>query len=569
MLTEQFVASIAAHTKPNTGVTKDAGIFVHEHQPLSAQRHVFKKSVTAPNGLGVSESHVFAAQDGKAVVHVYHREKGNQEAVIPFNERVRSLAMAGQTGALVVMGLESGRICVWEVASGRLVSTSTSHLQPVTVLAVDPTGNFFLSGADDAMIHVWNLPSILSFSPDTSRAPIHTLSTHRGPITSLVCGHSSSSGNIAVSVSQDRTAMVWDYHNGQMLRTYLLPEAPTAVVLDPADRAFYVAYEDGSLQTIIFYDEAQQKTPVDVLRDGSSSHIPVTPSPKTRFNAESQKLGAAMSLSLSWDGTTLLSGHASGKIATWDIAKGNYISTVVNLPGPVTNLQFLAPTGFTNASEPKLKIHTVTKPKQDLGSANGSGYVPANYALNVQFPGPVHVPNISAPDKGRKAKSEFEEALAHPVFPTAMLEDSLAELGSWGAQTNGQTQPAADFLSFNNTAAPNGTDSTASQQELTEVKRQLASLQRIQKASLSQLSQLREEKEYLVKREETRAKRKALRAIKLAKTNGKTGSSGDVEMSDRSEVDGESESDDIAASDSLSDEGSDSDIEEQGEGNAD
>ena len=34
MLTEHFVASIAAQTKANTGVTKDAAIFVHELQPL-------------------------------------------------------------------------------------------------------------------------------------------------------------------------------------------------------------------------------------------------------------------------------------------------------------------------------------------------------------------------------------------------------------------------------------------------------------------------------------------------------------------------------------------------------
>jgi pre-rRNA-processing protein IPI3 len=114
MLTEHFVASISAQTKANTGVTKDAGIFVHEHQPLAAQRHVFKKSASAQNGLAVSSSHIFAAQADKAVVHVYSRDKGNQEAIVPFPERIHSIALAAKDTVLL-LGTESGRVLAWEV----------------------------------------------------------------------------------------------------------------------------------------------------------------------------------------------------------------------------------------------------------------------------------------------------------------------------------------------------------------------------------------------------------------------------------------------------------------------
>jgi len=115
MLTEHFVAAIAAQTKANTGVTKDAGIFLHEHQPLAAQRHVLKKSASAPNGLAVSSSHIFAAQADKATVHVYSREKWNQEAIVPFPERIRSIALAVHDSVLL-LGTESGRVLAWEVS---------------------------------------------------------------------------------------------------------------------------------------------------------------------------------------------------------------------------------------------------------------------------------------------------------------------------------------------------------------------------------------------------------------------------------------------------------------------
>ncbi|EUC34724.1 hypothetical protein COCCADRAFT_35656 [Bipolaris zeicola 26-R-13] len=533
MLTEQFVAAISASTKPNTGVLKDAGIFVHEFQPLAAQRQVLKKSATAPNGIAVSATHVFAAQSEKAVVHVYNREKGNQEALVPFPERIHSIALAAHDSVLLA-GTESGRVLAWEISSGRLVSTSTSHLQPVTCIVVDPSSNFFLSGSSDAMIHVWALPSILSFSPDASRSPVHTLSTHRGPISSIACGHSSSSANIAVSISGDKSAIVWDYQNGQALRTYLLPEIPTAVTLDPADRAFFVAYTDGSLQTIDFYDEVQKTTSVNVLRDSALSHRPIQPSSKTRFSADSQKLGGALSLSLSWDGTTLISGHASGKIASWDVAKSNYLSSPANLPGPVSNLQFLAPTGFPNAHEPTFTIQAIVKPKQDTGLASsGNGLVPPHYTLSMQLTGRLRSAHLSASEQGRAGKSEFEEALTHPSFPTSMLEESLAELNSWGTQARATVAPAANFMALDtDDAGASGTTGNAQQAEVKELKKQLASLQRIQKVTFSQLSELREENDYFVAQEKKRAERAKTQAKR--KTNGAKHSldTADVEMND-------------------------------------
>jgi pre-rRNA-processing protein IPI3 len=121
MLTEQFVAAISVSTKANTGVTKDAGIFIHDFQPLAAQRHVFKKSATAPNGIAVSSSHIFAAQTDKAILHVYSREKNNQEAIVPFPERIHSIALAADETVLL-LGTESGRVLAWEVSNGPEVS---------------------------------------------------------------------------------------------------------------------------------------------------------------------------------------------------------------------------------------------------------------------------------------------------------------------------------------------------------------------------------------------------------------------------------------------------------------
>ena len=107
---------------PSTHLTsstlKDVGICIHEFQPSQSLRTGLKKSSTEPNSLVVSPSHIFAAQAGKAVVHVYSRERSNQEAIIPFPERVRSVALAGNDdgAGVLILGTEGGSLILWEVS---------------------------------------------------------------------------------------------------------------------------------------------------------------------------------------------------------------------------------------------------------------------------------------------------------------------------------------------------------------------------------------------------------------------------------------------------------------------
>lgn len=122
MLTESLALSTLSTIKPALATaSRDVGIHLHTFQPLASPQHSFKKSSTAPNCLAVSATHIFAAQAEKAVVHVYNRDYGNQEALVPFPEKIRSIALAGEyeegTGSLV-MGTEGGRLLVWEVGLG-------------------------------------------------------------------------------------------------------------------------------------------------------------------------------------------------------------------------------------------------------------------------------------------------------------------------------------------------------------------------------------------------------------------------------------------------------------------
>ncbi|KAF2142788.1 uncharacterized protein K452DRAFT_269245 [Aplosporella prunicola CBS 121167] len=530
MLVESFVAAIGtASAKPNTSQTKDVGIFLHEHQPTLAPRALYKKSAAAPNCVAVSQSHIFAAQADKAVVHVYNREKGAQEATVPFPEKVTSLCLA-LDDTVLVLGTEGGRVCLWEIATGRSLTGPQTHLQAITVVAVDPPSQYILSGSADSNIHVWSLPALLSFTAPTNPAPLHTLSNHRAAVTALAVGHSCSAANIVLSASADNTVIAWDYKANQLLATYLLGDTALALALDAADRLFFATYADGSVQAIDFYADdsadAEPRAATDSLRDIDTSYTPLQPAPSTRWHAPSQDLGAALSAALSWDGSTLLTGHASGKVAAWSPASSaHFRNTVATLPGPATNLAFLPPTGWPDAPAPRFKVPAVLKPRQDLKTLVAGGEVaspvPKGYAITAQLCGSAEKGALGK-RKGRngtqRSASAFDDALTCATgFPPGMLEASLAELTSFassysfahapsGTTTNAppastaaaadMTTTSADVMALDSaatSAAPASETEPDLERQNRELKAQVAALQRVQETTFGQLAELREE----------------------------------------------------------------------------
>ena len=125
MLSEAFVTSVlSAEGSKRPSNPKDAGIYIHNFQPNQTLQSSFKKSATTSNCLAVSETHIFAAQNEKAVVHVYSRDRGIQEATVPFPERIHSVSFAGYAGGagVLALGTQGGRVILWEV--------DHAHLQP-------------------------------------------------------------------------------------------------------------------------------------------------------------------------------------------------------------------------------------------------------------------------------------------------------------------------------------------------------------------------------------------------------------------------------------------------------
>ncbi|CAG7561264.1 unnamed protein product [Fusarium equiseti] len=350
MLTQEFISAISGPPlAANTAISKDVGIYAHSLTPSHTIKQSFKKSSAPVNGLAVSQTHIFTAQDQKAHVHVYSRQRGNQEALVPFPERIRSLALAGQ---VLVVGSTEGRLFLWETCTGRQVSTPPCHVQAVSCLAVTPY--HILSGSDDSNINVWSISRLLDLDTQLDQEPDQTLSNHRGAITSLTVGPGTNSEtSICVSASKDKTCIIWNYQTGQLLRTVLFPTFPLCARLDPSARALFVSSEAGAVYLVELFGGDKP------LLGSRSTELPsIVVQVNSPLAVSDPELGQPSCLALTYDGTSILSGHTKGKILRWTLAENAHSTEVANLNASVTNLCFIPPL----SAEQPTKAVSIVKP---------------------------------------------------------------------------------------------------------------------------------------------------------------------------------------------------------------
>ena len=284
------------------------------------------------------------------------------------------------------------------------MSTPARHVQAVSCVAATPY--HFLTGSDDSDIHVWSLPQLLELDSAAEHEPLRSLSNHRAAITGLSASPSASSDtNFCVSASKDKSCIIWNYQTGDALRTLLLPSFPLCLSLDPSARAVCVSCEDGSLYLAELFAEKPALGPGS---EDASTVVQVS----SAFGATQPDVGPASCLSLSYDGTMLLTGHPRGQIMRWDIAENKSPVELANLNAAVTNIAFVSP---FPADKPTTTV-TIVKPSQAERA----------YAFTSQFDA------YSAP-----ATTRFDNLLNASGFPQDAMESAIAAFYRPAAESAG------------------------------------------------------------------------------------------------------------------------------------
>ncbi|WP_437321244.1 TIR domain-containing protein [Sorangium sp. So ce385] len=259
-----------------------------------------------------------------------HSDRVNACAVSPDGQRIVS-ASSGRT------------LKVWELATGRLLFTLDAHSGWVNACAVSPDGQRIVSASRDRTLKVWDLAT--------------------GELFSILEGHSdrvnacavSPDGQRIVSASHDRTLKVWDLATGRLLSTLEgHSDRVSGCALSPDGQRIVSASYDSTLKV---WDLATGRL-LSTLEGHSD-----------RVNA----------CALSPDGQRVVSASRDRTLKVWELATGRLLSTLEGHSGRV-NACALSPDGqriVSASSDRTLKIWDLTADKL-LSSLNvHSGWVAA------------------------------------------------------------------------------------------------------------------------------------------------------------------------------------------------
>lgn len=255
---------------------------------------------------------------------------------------------------------------------------------------------------------MWSFPQLIELEPAAEHEPERTLSNHRAAITSLSASPSvNADTNFCVSASKDKSCIIWNYQTGDALRTLLFPSFPLCLSLDPSSRAICVACEDGTLHLTELFAEKPLLGP----QSEDASTVVQVSSP---FGASPPDAGPASCLSLSYDGTMLLTGHPKGQILKWDVADNKTPVELANLNAAVTNLVFTPPFPI----EKNTKAATIVKPSQ----------AERTYTFTAQL------------ESHLDSETRFESLLNTPGFSRETLENAIASLEQPAAESVGEQE---------------------------------------------------------------------------------------------------------------------------------
>ncbi|XP_036898215.1 WD repeat-containing protein 18 isoform X3 [Sturnira hondurensis] len=164
----------------------------------------YRGGQAGPHGLALlNGEYLLAAQLGKNYISAWELQRKDQlQQKIMCPGPVTCLTTS-PNGLYVLAGIAES-IYLWEVSTGNLLVILSRHYQDIACLQFTGDSSHFLSGGKDCLVLVWSLCSVLQMDSSRTPSPRHVWSRHTLPITDLHCGFGGPLARVATA-SLDQT----------------------------------------------------------------------------------------------------------------------------------------------------------------------------------------------------------------------------------------------------------------------------------------------------------------------------------------------------------------------------
>jgi pre-rRNA-processing protein IPI3 len=335
------------------------------------------------SGQGSTGDYVVAAQSKKPVINVYHWGKPQIHYQCHIQEITTSLA-SDPTGTYLLGGTKRGWIYIWEIATGKLLTSFQAHFKAVTHLHVTVKSDLFISAGEDGMARAWDMCSILgsqNIKPSTSSSsssssskrspgiqPYRSWNPHTLPIKGMHVLEYGTSIRI-ITCSLDRNVIIHDLYMNKQIHRIAMPQSCESLICNTSADYIFVGSSNGTIFVIDLSNTSAAKhaphasimtttgrigetTTISSSTTTSYDNNNTTPI-KSYLEGHSK---AVVSLSISADDKHLISGSDDGSARVWDIGSFQCLHEIVQ-PRSVSNvISIKCPEMLQNATATRPKL---------------------------------------------------------------------------------------------------------------------------------------------------------------------------------------------------------------------
>ncbi|KAJ3084656.1 WD repeat-containing protein 18 [Rhizoclosmatium hyalinum] len=329
---------------------------------------------------------VFLAHPIKNQVLVWAWAKESSPAAkMSVPEQITALALS-HNGKWIVGGGVSGRVYMWELATGHMIAMYDAHFKPIKVVAFSVDDSAFVTAGDDAFAHVWLVARVTNaVDPSAASQSFATMTGHSLPITDASFSPTALFNKSNVfTASLDRCVKVWDSTTGTNLITVLFPRGLTCLAVDPLEMIIYAGAQDGIVYSSKLYKGGEgEDEAVAGLSEGDM--ITVNDGGDRVFKGHK---GPITSIALSFDAKVLMSGSEDGSAIVWDAPTRQQLRT--HHMSPATAAMAAKP--GSGPIPPVMRVQAILRPRQDLlsvasGAAAAKDVAAGSFAVWKRFPG--------------------------------------------------------------------------------------------------------------------------------------------------------------------------------------
>uniref|UniRef100_M4BJI9 WD repeat-containing protein 54 beta-propeller domain-containing protein n=1 Tax=Hyaloperonospora arabidopsidis (strain Emoy2) TaxID=559515 RepID=M4BJI9_HYAAE len=319
------------------------------------QLYCLKNCRSALNGVHAipRTDHVVAVQEGKLVLNLYNWGNNMPMFKCHVAEKMGPVT-SSSCGNFLFAGAESGKVYVWDVKTGELVTVFDAHYKRVSAVALTSEDSHLVTAGEDALVHVWRLLDLLD-APDTASSfqqgvtPVVSFTDHVLPVTSLHVGLGGVNARIYTS-SLDRTCKIWALNSSQCLYSVSCPSYVNACVVDPMEQRLFMGCGNGEIYVLDLNAAATAVTAATARVANASlggasfaTSTNVSPWGPEALLPDSFKghESSITTLRIHASGAFLVSGDESGVVHVWDSLSRQSLRTIKLFKGKITALVLL------------------------------------------------------------------------------------------------------------------------------------------------------------------------------------------------------------------------------------